>query len=91
MVLYSHMNSTLTLLYMSFLELTPQQQTGIQINAWLNSLLSNVDSAKSNYDNIVNWLTVIETNEEYSDEDKLAVQAKLEEAIDKIKSLLPTE
>lgn len=76
---------------MSFLELTPQQQTGIQINAWLNSLLSNVDSAKSNYDNIVNWLTVIETNEEYSDEDKLAVQAKLEEAIDKIKSLLPTE
>lgn len=76
---------------MSFLDITPQQQTGIQVNSWINSLLSNVDSAKSNYDIIVNWLAIVETNEEYTSEDKLAVMTKLTEAINKIKSLLPTE
>ncbi len=76
---------------MSFLDIPPQQQTGIQVNSWINSLLANVDSAKSNYDNIVNWLAIVETNEEYTSEDKLAVVARLGEAISKIKSLLPTE
>lgn len=76
---------------MSFLDITPQQQTGIQVNSWINSLLANVDSAKSNYDNITNWLTIAETNEEYTEEDKLAVKSKLLEAVTKIKSLLPTE
>lgn len=76
---------------MSFLDLTPQQQTGIQVNAWINSLLASVDSAKANYDNISNWLIIASENSEYSQEDFDAVSVKLTEAIDKIKSLLPTE
>jgi hypothetical protein len=76
---------------MSFLDLTPQQQTGLQVNSWINSLLSSVDSAKANYDNISNWLIVASENSEYSDEDFDAVAIKLTEAVDKIKSLLPKE
>lgn len=76
---------------MSFLDLTPQQQTGIQIKSWINSLHSNIDSAKANYDNLVNWLAIVETNDEYSPEDKTAVISELSSAVLKIKSLLPTE
>lgn len=72
-----------------FLESTPKQLTAIQIKSWLESLNSNIESAKSNYDNIVNWLWTIESNEEYSEEDKLEVMQKLWESINKIKSLLP--
>ncbi len=76
---------------MSFLTITPQQQTWIQLKSWLDSLHSNIDSAKVQYDNIVNWLGVIEWNEEYTEEDKLEVFSKLGEAVVKIKTLLPTE
>lgn len=74
---------------MSFLDTTPQQQTGIQIKSWISSLNANIDSAKSNYDNLVNWLQVVEANEEYTEEDKTAVKAEMLIAVDKIKSLLP--
>lgn len=74
---------------MSFLDTTPQQQTSIQIKSWISSLNANIDSAKSNYDNLVNWLQVVEANEEYTEEDKNAVKAEMLLAIDKIKSLLP--
>lgn len=74
-----------------FLESTPKQLTAIQVKSWIDSLNSSIDSAKSNYDNIVNWLTVVESNEEYTTEDKIEVQTKLVEAISKIKSLLPNE
>jgi len=74
---------------MSFLDITPQQQTGIQIKSWISSLHSNIDSAKSNWDNISNWLQVVETNEEYTEEDKNAVRAEMLIAVEKIKSLLP--
>jgi len=76
---------------MSFLEITPQQQTGIQIKAWIDSLHANIDSAKVNYDNITNWLSIVESNEEYTEENRVAVLQKLNEAVEKIKSLLPTE
>ena len=74
---------------MSFLDTTPQQQTSIQIKSWISSLNANIDSAKSNYDNLVNWLQIVEANEEYTEEDKNAVRAEMLLAIDKIKSLLP--
>lgn len=74
---------------MSFLDTTPQQQTSIQIKSWISSLNANIDSAKSNYDNLVNWLQVVEANEEYTEEDKNAVKSEMLLAIDKIKSLLP--
>ena len=74
---------------MSFLDTTPQQQTSIQIKSWISSLNANIDSAKSNYDNLVNWLQVVEANEEYTEEDKNAVKAEMLLAVDKIKSLLP--
>lgn len=74
---------------MSFLDITPQQQTWIQIKSWLSSLHANIDWAKSNWDNLSNWLQVIETNEEYTEEDKNAVRAEMLLAVDKIKSLLP--
>lgn len=74
-----------------FLESTDKQKTVIQLKSWLDSLNSNIDSAKVQYDNIVNWLGVIEGNEEYTEEDKLEVFSKLGEAVTKIKTLLPTE
>jgi len=74
-----------------FLEATPKQLTAIQVKSWIDSLNSSIDSAKINYDNIINWLTVIELNEEYTPDDKIEVQDKLVEAINKIKSLLPNE
>lgn len=74
---------------MSFLDTTPQQQTSIQIKSWISSLNANIDSAKSNYDNLVNWLQIVEANEEYTEEDKNAVKSEMLLAIDKIKSLLP--
>lgn len=76
---------------MTFLELTPKHQTGIQIKSWISSLHANIDWAKSNWDNLSNWLQVVENNEEYTVEDKQAVMAELELAVNKIKSLLPTE
>lgn len=74
---------------MSFLDTTPQQQTGIQIKSWISSLHANIDWAKSNWDNLSNWLQIVETNEEYTEEDKNAVRAEMLLAVDKIKSLLP--
>lgn len=74
---------------MSFLDTTPQQQTSIQIKSWISSLNANIDSAKSNWDNLSNWLQIVETNEEYTEEDKNAVKAEMLIAVDKIKSLLP--
>lgn len=74
---------------MSFLDITPQQQTGIQIKSWISSLHLNIDSAKSNWDNLSNWLQIVETNEEYTEEDKNAVKSEMLLAVDKIKSLLP--
>lgn len=76
---------------MSFLEITPQQQTGIQVNSWINSLLSSARSAKSNYEQIMNWLEVSQDNPEYTEEDRQAVITKVNEAIVQIKSLLPNE
>lgn len=76
---------------MSFLDLTPQQQTGLQVKSWLDSLHANIDSAKSNYDNIGNWMAVASENPEYTQEDFEAVSARLFEAVEKIKSLLPKE
>lgn len=74
-----------------FLESTPKQLTAIQVNNWINALNAGIDSAKTNYDNITNWLSTVESNEEYSAEDKAEVVAKLIEAVNKIKSLLPSE
>lgn len=74
-----------------FLESTPKQLTAIQVNNWINALNSGIDSAKINYDNLTNWLATVESNEEYSLEDKEEVVAKLLEAVNKIKSLLPSE
>lgn len=74
---------------MSFLDITPQQQTGLQIKSWISSLHANIDWAKSNWDNLSNWLQVVENNEEYTEEDKNAVRAEMLIAVDKIKSLLP--
>lgn len=74
-----------------FLESTPKQLTAIQVNNWINALNAGIDSAKTNYDNITNWLSTVESNEEYSAEDKTEVVAKLIEAVNKIKSLLPSE
>lgn len=74
---------------MSFLDITPQQQTGLQIKSWISSLHANIDWAKSNWDNLSNWLQVVENNEEYTEEDKNAVRAEMLIAVEKIKSLLP--
>lgn len=76
---------------MSFFDTTPSQLTGIQIKSWIDSLNSDIDSAKTHYDKIVGWLEVVEWNETYTQEDKLAVVAELENVILKIKSLLHTE
>lgn len=74
---------------MSFLDITPQQQTWLQIKSWISSLHANIDWAKSNWDNLSNWLQVVENNEEYTEEDKNAVRAEMLIAVEKIKSLLP--
>lgn len=74
---------------MSFLDITPQQQTGLQIKSWISSLHANIDWAKSNWDNLSNWLQIVENNEEYTEEDKNTVRAEMLIAVEKIKSLLP--
>lgn len=74
-----------------FLESTPKQLTAIQIKSWLDALNSNINSAKSNYNNISNWLTVSSENSDYTQEDFSEVLKELENAVVKIKSLLPTE
>jgi hypothetical protein len=74
---------------MSFLDITPQQQTGLQIKSWISSLHANIDWAKSNWDNLSNWLQIVENNEEYTEEDRNAVRAERLIAVEKIKSLLP--
>jgi hypothetical protein len=76
---------------MSFLDITSQQRTGVQINSWLNSLNLNIDLAKEQYNNITNWLWIINDNTDYTEEDKQAVVIKLQEAITKIESLLPNK
>lgn len=64
---------------MSFLDITPTQQTGIQINSWLNSCKSNMESAKTTFESIKNWLEVVKDNPEYTPEDLQEVVIKLEE------------
>ncbi len=61
------------------------------MNAWINSLLSSAQSAKSNYEQIMNWLEVSQDNTEYTEEDRQAVLTKVSDAIAQIKSLLPNE
>lgn len=64
---------------MSFLDITPTQQTGLQINSWLNSCKSNMESAKTTFESIKNWLDVAKDNPEYTPEDLQEVVTKLEE------------
>jgi hypothetical protein len=64
---------------MSFLDITPTQQTGIQINSWINSCESNMISAKSTFETIKNWLATSVDNPDYSEEDRQEVIARLGE------------
>lgn len=64
---------------MSFLNITPTQQTGLQIKSWLDSCKSSMQSAKDTFESIKNWLEVVKNNPEYTPEDLQEVVTKLEE------------
>lgn len=74
---------------MSFLELTLQQKTGIAVQAWLDWMRGGIQSAKANYDNIVNWLVTIEGNPDFTEEDKTVVLQKVGEILSEWKALIP--
>ena len=62
-----------------FLTTTDKQNTAIQINSWINSCESNMNSAKSTFETIKNWLATSVDNPDYSEEDRQEVVARLGE------------
>lgn len=62
-----------------FLTTTDKQNTAIQINSWINSCESNMNSAKSTFETIKNWLSTSVENPDYSEDDRQEVISRLVE------------
>jgi hypothetical protein len=62
-----------------FLNNTDKQNTALQINSWINSCESNMNSAKNTFETIKNWLVASVDNPDYSEEDRQEIIDKLAE------------
>jgi len=74
---------------MDFLTYSSKTATANQVNTWYNTMISSMETAKTNFDSLVKQLEAMKTNTDYTEEDIAVVQKLIDNWVQFAVTLVP--